>query len=64
MINKMFNELPIPNCRKEYFRQYYLTNKNKYVKEERPIEKKKRGRPKKVIPPYTVTSGVYIVSWD
>ena len=65
IVKSMFKELPLPNCRKEYFRHYYLTHKNKYIKDElRPEDKKKRGRPKKIIPPFTINSGVYIVSWD
>lgn len=54
------DELSTPNCRREYFRQYYLDNKKKYIKdkEDREVDvpKKKRGRPKKVIPPFTFTS--------
>lgn len=60
-------ELSTPNCRREYFRQYYLDNKAKYLKEKetRPdMPKKKRGRPKKVIPPFTITTGVFVVSFD
>tara|TARA_R110000803_G_scaffold210268_1_gene281639 strand:- start:25 stop:204 length:180 start_codon:yes stop_codon:yes gene_type:complete len=59
----MFNELPIPHSRKEYFRTYYLENKNKYIKEDNK-PKKKRGRPKKVIKPFTINSGLYNISWD
>lgn len=62
------DEIKKDNNRKEYFRKYYLDNKKKYIKEKETRDldtpKKKRGRPKKVIPPFTITTGVYIVSWD
>ena len=41
--------------RKEYFRQYYLANKNNTKKsQERSTALKKRGRPKKIIPPFQI----------
>lgn len=42
--------------RKEYFRQYYLNNKENRKKDDKPNNgKKKRGRPRKVIPPFSIT---------
>ena len=52
------------NCRKAYFRKYYLENKKKYIKEKSDAPPKKRGRPKKVIPPFTITYGTFVVSFD
>lgn len=54
------------NCRKAYFRKYYLENKKKYIKEKEKTDAppKKRGRPKKVIPPFTITYGTFVVSFD
>lgn len=55
------------NNRKEYFRQYYLENKKKYIKEkeERPdFIPKKRGRPKKIITPYYVKTGSFTISFN
>lgn len=61
----MDNKENIKPCRKEYFRQYYLANKNKYIKESRPdIPKKKRGRPKKVIPLFTINTGSFVIKFD
>jgi len=61
-------ELSTPNCRREYFRQYYLDNKQKFIKDKETrdvnVPKKKRGRPKKVIPPFTITTGVFVISFD
>lgn len=42
--------------RKEYFRQYYLKNKeNRKIDDKTENGKKKRGRPRKVIPPFSIT---------
>lgn len=51
--------------RKEYFRRYYLDNKQKYTR-EKDIEPKveKRGRPKKVIPPFTIEYKPVIIKFD
>tara|TARA_R110000824_G_scaffold331487_1_gene518156 strand:+ start:51 stop:260 length:210 start_codon:yes stop_codon:yes gene_type:complete len=46
------------NERKTYFKEYYLKSKEE-KKEKQPKEtktlKKKRGRPKKIIPPFKIT---------
>ena len=45
------------NERKQYFKEYYLkTKEEKKEKEEKQVDepKKKRGRPKKVIPPFKI----------
>lgn len=66
-INIMNDNLISDNSRKQYFRQYYLDNKLKYIKEKESrdveIPVKKRGRPKKIIPPFKITTGVIIVSF-
>ena len=36
--------------RKEYFKEYYLQSKNKNIVKN----KRKRGRPKKIIPPFKI----------
>lgn len=42
--------------RKEYFRNYYLKNKLKMkIDDKSNNEKKKRGRPRKVIPPFSIS---------
>jgi len=53
-------------CRKEYFRQYYQQNKDKYIKENtrNDIEKRKRGRPKKIKTPFSVRSGSFTISFN
>jgi hypothetical protein len=61
----MCGDSKVKMCRKEYFRQYYQANKNKYIKENRPdMQPKKRGRPKKVIPPFTISTGEFIIKFD
>tara|TARA_R110001592_G_scaffold108746_2_gene303848 strand:- start:918 stop:1124 length:207 start_codon:yes stop_codon:yes gene_type:complete len=45
------------NERKQYFKEYYLRSKEE-KKDKKPKEDKvlkKRGRPKKVIPPFKIT---------
>ena len=52
--------------RREYFRQYYLDNKVKYVKEKELLNlpKKKRGRPKKVIPQFAILEKCIILNFS
>ncbi len=40
--------------RKEYFRNYYLKNKENRKDDKTTNGKKKRGRPRKVIPPFSI----------
>ena len=45
------------NERKQYFKEYYLRSKEE-KKDKKPKEvktQKKRGRPKKIIPPFKIT---------
>ena len=53
--------------RKEYFKEYYLKNKEKYKREdENNSPPKKRGRPKKIIPPFEIKklSTPIIITFD
>jgi len=46
------------NERKQYFKEYYLKSKEEKQKDKKPKEvktQKKRGRPKKIIPPFKIT---------
>ena len=68
MCKNLDKDCRITNCRKQYFRNYYLDNKKKYIKEkelrDNNLPKKKRGRPKKVIPPFSITTGEFVVSFN
>ena len=47
--------MTVTDNRKEYFRRYYLDNKQKYTRDTHDeIKIEKRGRPKKPIPPFTI----------
>lgn len=51
--------------RKEYFRMYYLDNKKKYTRDKETEKKvENRGRPKKVIPPFTIEYKPVIIKFD
>tara|TARA_R110000744_G_scaffold179756_5_gene298729 strand:+ start:660 stop:839 length:180 start_codon:yes stop_codon:yes gene_type:complete len=46
------------NERKQYFKEYYLKSKEEKQKDKKTKEVKllkKRGRPKKIIPPFKIT---------
>tara|TARA_R110000782_G_scaffold118540_1_gene209161 strand:+ start:1181 stop:1348 length:168 start_codon:yes stop_codon:yes gene_type:complete len=50
--------------RKEYFKEYYLKSKRETI-EKNIKDKKKRGRPKKVVPPFKIIKfdKPYIMIW-
>lgn len=49
------SELIKQQSRREYFRQYYLKNKNKKRDTNENTEGKRRGRPRKIIEPFSIT---------
>ena len=55
MLNYIMTDIIKQQSRREYFRQYYLKNKNKKRDPNNNEGNKKRGRPRKIIPPFSIT---------
>ena len=53
MLNYIMTDIIKQQSRREYFRQYYLKNKNK-KRDTNDTEGKKRGRPRKIIEPFSI----------